>query len=223
CRPRRQTPRAPDATARFPPRTSRTARASRTACSPRAATSPAPPRLRAARAAPRAPWDPDRAPYGWTREQSTRPRARRSPQREPRPLLPPRARRQAPPPSSARHRAPRSRSARCSRAGNSRRLGPIVRARIVSRELERQRPIRRARHQNVVTVLEAAVEHRQRERILQIALNRPLERSSTECRIEALFRQHALGLRRELERELSIGQQLLQPLQLQLHDVLDLI
>src|SRR5690349_8045981 len=69
----------------------------------------------------------------------------------------------------------------------------------------------------------AALEQLQRERVLDQALDGALQRTRAERRVVSLLGDHALGLGRQLERDLALAEQLLEPRQLQLHDVLDLL
>src|SRR4051812_29512672 len=76
---------------------------------------------------------------------------------------------------------------------------------------------------DVITFRETTLEDRQRQGILQQALDRAFERSSTESRVVTLGCEHFSGSRCQLERELSLSEQLLEPLELQVDDMLNLL
>src|SRR3981189_3653516 len=84
--------------------------------------------------------------------------------------------------------------------------------------LELQRAARTHRHHDVIAVVEASLEQRERERVLDQPLDRPLERPRPERRIVAFLGQQPLRLRSDLHRDLALGQQLVEPLELQLDD-----
>src|SRR4051812_1908328 len=87
------------------------------------------------------------------------------------------------------------------------------------RLLEHHLPIVAGLHQDPVALLELPREQLHRERILDHALDRTLERPRAERRIIAFLGQLLLRLRRELERELAIREKLVEALQLETHDV----
>src|SRR3954470_5206343 len=62
---------------------------------------------------------------------------------------------------------------------------------------------------DVIALVELALEHRQRQRILQQPLNRPLEWPRAERGIVPLGREHLPRRRRQLERETALGEKLL--------------
>ncbi len=72
----------------------------------------------------------------------------------------------------------------------------------------------------MVSLAELALENRERERVLQQALNRPLQWTRSERRIVALRRQNFPRRRRQLEGELSVREQLLELRELEIDDVL---
>jgi len=63
-----------------------------------------------------------------------------------------------------------------------------------------------------------ALEHRERQRVLEPALNDPLERARSEVGVEALARQLRRRAGRDLEREAAFGQSVSEPTQLDLDD-----
>src|SRR5262245_41746557 len=75
---------------------------------------------------------------------------------------------------------------------------------------------------DVVALVELTTEDRERQRILNQPLNRPLERSCAIRRVVTFRCQRMLRLGRQLERELPLRKELPQPRELQLHDVLEL-
>ncbi len=91
----------------------------------------------------------------------------------------------------------------------------------LARELQRSLPVRP--HDDRVAVDELALEHGHRQRILNQPLDRPLERPRAERRIVAFLGEHALRLGRHLERDLALGEQLLEPRELEVDDLLDLL
>src|SRR6185312_1807289 len=76
---------------------------------------------------------------------------------------------------------------------------------------------------NRVALDEATFQHRHRERVLEQTLDRPLERPRTERSIVALVREVVLRLGSEIDRQLAIGQQLIQTIELKIHDARDLL
>src|SRR6266550_6739652 len=88
---------------------------------------------------------------------------------------------------------------------------------------EGQLALRIAVDDDVVSLVEPALENGEGEGVLQETLDRALQRSGAERRIVALCRQDFTCRRSELERELPVGEQILEPLQLQVDDVLDLL
>src|SRR5688572_7541322 len=75
---------------------------------------------------------------------------------------------------------------------------------------------------DVISLREPSLEHSHRQRILEQALDRPLQRTCTERRIVALRRQYFPGSGCQLQTQLPVGEQLLQASQLEIDDVLDL-
>src|SRR4051812_15303628 len=75
---------------------------------------------------------------------------------------------------------------------------------------------------DVIALVELALEHRQRQRILQQPLNRPLEWPRAERGIVPLGREHLPRRRCQLERETALGEKLLESVKLEIDDVLDL-
>src|SRR5688572_23620833 len=80
-----------------------------------------------------------------------------------------------------------------------------------------------ALHDDVISLGKSPLQDGKCQRILQQTLDRPLERTRPESRIVSLGGEHLARLRRELERELSVSEKLLELLELQLDDVLDLL
>src|SRR5690349_25104471 len=74
-----------------------------------------------------------------------------------------------------------------------------------------------------VAVIEAAVEDGHREWVLDQPLDRPLERASAERRIVALLGEDMLRVGSYENGNLAIGEQLLEPLELEIDDLLDLL
>ena len=76
---------------------------------------------------------------------------------------------------------------------------------------------------NSVTVAEATLEHRQGQRVLDLTLDGALERPGTKGRIEPFFGEPLFGAVGYFERQVAVGQQLPQPLDLDLEDCADLL
>src|SRR5450759_1731806 len=89
------------------------------------------------------------------------------------------------------------------------------------RRPEGELSLRIAIHHDVISLAELALEDSEREWVLQQALNCPLQRTRPERRIVALGRQDLARRGRQLKRELSVREQLLELRQLQIDDVLD--
>src|SRR5918994_1919559 len=62
-----------------------------------------------------------------------------------------------------------------------------------------------------------------RVRVLDVALDRPAQRTRAHCRVPALLHEEVRGLAGEVERQLALGQRLPDPLQQQLDDLGDLL
>src|SRR5450759_5672387 len=90
------------------------------------------------------------------------------------------------------------------------------------RRSEGELSLRIAIDHDVISLVELALEDGERERVLQQALNCPLQRTRSECRIVTFGRQDFARRGRQLERELSVSEQLLELSQLQIDDVLNL-
>src|SRR6266550_2574461 len=88
---------------------------------------------------------------------------------------------------------------------------------------EGQLALRIAVDDDVVSLVELAFENGEGEGVLQETLDRALQRSGAERRVVALCRQDFTCRRSELEGELPVGEQILEPVQLQVDDVLDLL
>src|SRR5918996_643699 len=69
-----------------------------------------------------------------------------------------------------------------------------------------------------VSLVEPALQQLQRDAVLQLALNDALERSRAVDRIVALLREQLAGFGGDLELEVPLRQQLLQPDELEIHD-----
>src|SRR5437867_196746 len=93
----------------------------------------------------------------------------------------------------------------------------------LARTMELELPVRAGRDDDGVAFGEPALEHREGERILNQLLDRPLERTRPEGWIVALLGEHALRFRRHLERDLAVGEQAFEALELQVDDALDLL
>src|SRR5437899_7400890 len=78
-------------------------------------------------------------------------------------------------------------------------------------------------YQHRVALGKLAVEDRQGQRVLDAALNHPLQRSGDVVRVVALVRDQLHGRRRKLQRDVPLGQPLAQPFQLDIDDRLDLL
>src|SRR5262249_30270764 len=90
-----------------------------------------------------------------------------------------------------------------------------------ARELQRSLPVRT--DDDRIAVHELALEDGHGERVLNESLDRPLEGTCPEGRVVPFLGQHALRLWRHLERDLSLGEQLLETRELQIDDALDLL
>ena len=75
-----------------------------------------------------------------------------------------------------------------------------------------------ALHPDGVALVELALQQLERDRVLQLALDHPLERPGAVDRIVALRGQQLPGLRRHVEAEVPRGQQRLQVPELEVHD-----
>src|SRR5213593_4114627 len=76
---------------------------------------------------------------------------------------------------------------------------------------------------DVIAFAELALEHCQRQWILQQTLDSTLERAGAKCWIVAFDRENFSRRRRQLECELPIAEQALESLELKVDDVLDLL
>src|SRR2546425_4540169 len=90
--------------------------------------------------------------------------------------------------------------------------------------LERERiTVLRPIHADPIALGELPFEHRERERVLQQPLDRPLERPGAVHRVVALRHDQLLRRGRHLEAELALGDEPLHPLDLELHDASDVL
>ena len=76
---------------------------------------------------------------------------------------------------------------------------------------------------DLVAVVEPPFQDRQRQRVLDLALDRALQRSRAKGGIEALLGQPLLRAVRDFQREVPVGEELAQPLELQLDNRPDLL
>src|SRR5919108_3833761 len=77
-------------------------------------------------------------------------------------------------------------------------------------------------HDHRIPIVELTIQHGHRQGILNQPLNRPLERPRAKGRIVTLLGEQTLGIRRYEDRNLAIGEQTLEALELKIHNFLDL-
>src|SRR3954452_5642725 len=80
-------------------------------------------------------------------------------------------------------------------------------------------PVSVAFHPDSVALVEVSFQELERNGVLQQPLDHPLEWTRPIDRVVPFSRQKRLGLRRELQREVTLSQHPLQPLQLQVDDL----
>src|SRR5579859_4261396 len=78
-------------------------------------------------------------------------------------------------------------------------------------------------HANAIAFGILALEYGDGERILEEPLDRPLERARAVHRIVTLGDEQLLRGRGHLDRDLAVGQQAFDPLDLDVHDTLDIL
>src|SRR3954469_20362298 len=77
-------------------------------------------------------------------------------------------------------------------------------------------------HDDMVPLVELSLEYRERQRILEQSLDCSLQWSSPNCRIVTFGGENLTRWRRQFEAQFAISEELFQPLQLQVDDMLDL-